>query len=129
MGDDLKLTDSGMCSWEVKAAGRQLISSLEYAMLLSIFFIGYLICEVPSNLLLTRSRPSFYLPGLMIVWGTICSCMSAAHNYEGMLAMRFFLGCIEAGFFPGVLYVMTCWYKKAEIGKHLLFPHQDTWLR
>lgn len=99
MGDDLKISDS------------------EYAMLLSIFFIGYLICEVPSNLILTRSRPSWYLPGIMIVWGTVCSCMSAARNYEGMLAMRFFLGCIEAGFFPGVLYLMTCWYKKAEIGK------------
>lgn len=99
MGDDLGLTDS------------------EYAMLLSVFFIGYLVCEVPSNLLLTRSRPSWYLPGIMIVWGAVCSCMSAAKNYEGMLAMRFFLGCIEAGFFPGVLYLMTCWYKKAEIGK------------
>lgn len=99
MGDDLKLSDS------------------EYAMLLSIFFIGYLVCEVPSNLILTRSRPSWYLPGIMIVWGAVCSCMAAARNYEGMLAMRFFLGCIEAGFFPGVLYLMTCWYKKTEIGK------------
>lgn len=93
-----------------------LTTGAEYAMLLSIFFIGYLICEVPSNLLLTRSRPSYYLPGLMVVWGTITSCMSVARNYEGMLAMRFFLGCIEAGFFPGVLYLMTCWYKKSEIG-------------
>ncbi|KAK7224910.1 hypothetical protein V2G26_012913 [Clonostachys chloroleuca] len=89
----------------------------QYAMLLSIFFIGYLICEVPSNLILTRSRPSWYLPGIMIVWGGICAAMSAVKNYEGMLALRFFLGAIEAGFFPGVLYVMTCWYKKAEIGK------------
>ncbi|WQF82422.1 Putative major facilitator superfamily, MFS transporter superfamily [Colletotrichum destructivum] len=89
----------------------------QYAMLLSIFFIGYLVCEVPSNMLLTRSRPSYYLPGIMIVWGTVCAIMSVVKNYEGMLALRFFLGCIEAGFFPGVLYVMTCWYKKAEIGK------------
>ncbi|KAK1521071.1 allantoate permease [Colletotrichum abscissum] len=99
MEADLKLTDD------------------QYAMLLSIFFIGYLVCEVPSNMLLTRSRPSYYLPGIMIVWGTVCSVMSVVKNYEGMLALRFFLGCIEAGFFPGVLYVMTCWYKKAEIGK------------
>ncbi|KAJ8118147.1 hypothetical protein OPT61_g805 [Boeremia exigua] len=99
MGSDLKLTDS------------------DYAMLLSIFFIGYLICEVPSNLILTRSRPSYYLPGIMMVWGTICACMSLTKHYRDMLVMRFFLGCIEAGFFPGVLYVMTCWYKKAEIGK------------
>ncbi|KAF4120237.1 Major Facilitator Superfamily [Geosmithia morbida] len=99
MGDDLGITDG------------------QYAMFLSIFFIGYLICEIPSNLVLTRVRPSYYLPGIMIVWGTICACMSAAENYEGMLAMRFFLGCVEAGLFPGILYVMTCWYKKSEIGK------------
>ncbi|KAH7148213.1 allantoate permease [Dactylonectria macrodidyma] len=99
MDVDLKLTDN------------------QYAMLLSIFFIGYLICEVPSNMILTRSRPSLYLPGIMIIWGSLCAVMSVVHNYEGMLALRFFLGAIEAGFFPGVLYVMTCWYKKAEIGK------------
>ncbi|KAK2756356.1 vitamin H transporter [Colletotrichum kahawae] len=74
-------------------------------------------CEVPSNMILTRSRPSWYLPGIMIIWGAICAVMSVVKNYQGMLALRFFLGCIEAGFFPGVLYVMTCWYKKAEIGK------------
>jgi MFS family permease len=91
----------------------------EYAMLLSIFFIGYLICEVPSNMILTRSKPSWYLPGLMIVWGTIGAVMSTVRNYHGMLALRFFLGAIEAGFFPGVLYLMTCWYKKAEVGKSL----------
>ncbi|TDZ17642.1 putative tartrate transporter [Colletotrichum orbiculare MAFF 240422] len=76
----------------------------QYAMLLSIFFIGYLACEVPSNMILTRSRPSWYLPGIMIIWGSICAVMSVVKNYHGMLALRFFLGCIEAGFFPGVLY-------------------------
>ncbi|TEA17049.1 putative transporter [Colletotrichum sidae] len=89
----------------------------QYAMLLSIFFIGYLACEVPSNMILTRSQPSWYLPGIMIIWGSICAVMSVVKNYHGMLALRFFLGCIEAGFSPGVLYVMTCWYKKEEIGK------------
>lgn len=69
-------------------------------------------------MILTRSRPSWYLPGIMIIWGAICAVMSVVKNYQGMLALRFFLGCIEAGFFPGVLYVMTCWYKKAEIGKY-----------
>ena len=85
-------------------------------MLLSIFFIGYLICEVPSNLLLVRSRPSWYLPGIMIIWGMLSAVMSVVKNYEGMLALRFFLGAIEAGFFPGVLFLMTCWYKKSEVG-------------
>lgn len=91
--------------------------TLEYAMLVSIFFIGYLICEVPSNLILTRSRPSWYLPIIMVLWGTLCAVMSVVKNYRGGLVIRFFLGCIEAGMFPGVLYVMTCWYKKREVGE------------
>lgn len=45
--------------------------------------------------------------------------MSVAKNYETMLALRFLLGAIEAGFFPGVLFLMSCWYKKSEIGKLL----------
>lgn len=86
-------------------------------MMLSIFFIGYLICEVPSNLLFTRSKPSWYMAGLMFAWGTICALTGIIQNYSGALAVRFFLGAIEAGFFPGVLFLMTCWYKKSEIGK------------
>lgn len=86
-------------------------------MMLSIFFIGYLICEVPSNLILTRSKPSWYMACLMVAWGTTCALTSTIQNYSGGLAVRFFLGAIEAGFFPGVLYLMTCWYKKSEIGK------------
>jgi MFS family permease len=86
-------------------------------MLLSIFFIGYLLFEVPSNLLLTRAKPSWYLPGIMLGWGTICALMSVAKNYHTILALRFLLGAVEAGFFPGVLFLMTCWYKKAEVGK------------
>ncbi|KAI1440229.1 allantoate permease [Annulohypoxylon stygium] len=93
------------------------IDDSQYAMLVSIFFIGYLVCEVPSNLILTRSRPSWYLPIIMVLWGTLCALMTVVKNYQGGLAIRFFLGCIEAGMFPGVLYVMTCWYKKREVGK------------
>lgn len=85
--------------------------------MVSIFFIGYLVCEVPSNLLLTRSKPSWYMASLMIAWGTVCAATGTVHNYAAMLATRFFLGAIEAGFFPGVLFLMTCWYKKSEVGK------------
>ncbi|WKT43527.1 MFS transporter superfamily [Fusarium oxysporum f. sp. vasinfectum] len=99
MGDDLKLTDE------------------MYAWVLSIFFFGYLICEVPSNMVLTRSRPSIFLPGIMIVWGSLCAVMSVSKNYGTILAFRFILGCIESGFFPGVLYLLSSWYTRAELGK------------
>lgn len=88
-----------------------------YAWVLSIFFFGYLLCEVPSNMILARSRPSIFLPGIMIVWGALSAAMSSANSYGAMLAFRFVVGCIESGFFPGVLYLLSCWYTSAELGK------------
>ncbi|KAF1985931.1 phthalate transporter [Aulographum hederae CBS 113979] len=89
----------------------------EYAWVLSIFFFGYLIMEVPSNMVLSRSRPSIFLPGIMLVWGILATAMSASNTYGAMLGFRFVLGCIESGFFPGVLFLMSCWYKSNEVGK------------
>ncbi|KAK1957566.1 major facilitator superfamily transporter [Colletotrichum sublineola] len=99
MQKDLSLTDDG------------------YAWVLSIFFFGYLICEVPSNMILSRSRPSVFLPGIMLVWGALSALMSISKSYGALLGFRFVLGCIEAGFFPGVLYLLSCWYTRAELGK------------
>ncbi|KAK1980079.1 major facilitator superfamily transporter [Colletotrichum cereale] len=99
MQKDLSLTDDG------------------YAWVLSIFFFGYLICEVPSNMILSRSRPSVFLPGIMLVWGALSALMSISKTYGALLGFRFVLGCIEAGFFPGVLYLLSCWYTRAELGK------------
>lgn len=73
--------------------------------------------EVPSNMILSRSRPSIFLPSIMLVWGALSAIMACAPTYGSMLAFRFILGCVESGFFPGVLFVMSCWYKTAEIGK------------
>ncbi|KAK1996523.1 major facilitator superfamily transporter [Colletotrichum falcatum] len=99
MQKDLGLTDDG------------------YAWVLSIFFFGYLICEVPSNMILSRSRPSVFLPGIMLVWGALSALMSISKSYGALLGFRFVLGCVEAGFFPGVLYLLSCWYTRAELGK------------
>ncbi|EFY99366.2 phthalate transporter [Metarhizium robertsii ARSEF 23] len=88
-----------------------------YAWVLSVFFFGYLICEVPSNMILSRSKPSMFLPAIMLVWGALSALMSISKTYGVLLGFRFVLGCIESGFFPGVLYYLSCWYTKAELGK------------
>ncbi|KAI9048381.1 hypothetical protein LZ554_007217 [Drepanopeziza brunnea f. sp. 'monogermtubi'] len=88
-----------------------------YAWVISIFFFGYLIMEVPSNMILSRSRPSLFLPFIMLVWGALSAAMASVQNYGSILAFRFVLGCIESGFFPGVLFMLSCWYKTEEIGK------------
>ncbi|KAK7409275.1 hypothetical protein QQX98_008515 [Neonectria punicea] len=103
-----------------KIAGMQTeleLSDDDYAWVLSIFFFGYLICEVPSNMILSRSRPSIFLPTIMLIWGALSALMAISKTYGALLGFRFVLGCIEAGFFPGVLYLLSCWYTRAELGK------------
>ncbi|KAG5814607.1 hypothetical protein H9Q74_012132 [Fusarium xylarioides] len=70
--------------------------------------VGYFLCEVPSNIIMNKSRPSIYLPTIVWVWGYIVIVLSQANNYKGFLAGRFFLGYIEAGLFPGAIYLLTC---------------------
>ncbi|KAF4471530.1 major facilitator superfamily transporter [Fusarium albosuccineum] len=89
----------------------------DYSLLVYLFFVGYFLYEVPSNIIINKCRPSLYLPTIIWVWGCVVLGLSQAKNYEGFLAGRFFLGCIEAGLFPGAIFLLTCWYTKKEIGK------------
>lgn len=66
-------------------------------------FVGYLLGQVPSNILLTRLKPSRYIPAAIFIWGGISICMAAAHNFAGIMCVRVFLGFAESPFFPGAL--------------------------
>ncbi|KAH8196116.1 hypothetical protein TruAng_009715 [Truncatella angustata] len=82
----------------------------------SILFVGYLLMQVPSNMLLNKiGKPSIYLPGCMIVWGTISGATAASTSFGGILAARFLLGFVEAAYFPGCLYYLSCWYTREEL--------------
>lgn len=94
-------------------------SGVEYNWALSIFFFGYLLLEIPSNLLLAHTRPSIYIPGIMLCWAVISALTGAVQNFSGLLAVRFFLGIVEAGFFPGCLFLLSSWYKKHELAKRM----------
>ncbi|KAI7879937.1 MFS general substrate transporter [Lichtheimia hyalospora FSU 10163] len=90
------------------------ITESEYNVALSIFFIGYIIFEIPSNLMLKRVGPNAWIPLVMISFGIVLACMSAVKNGSGLLATRFFLGIAEAGLFPGVIFYITLWYTRRE---------------
>jgi len=61
-------------------------------------------------------RPSLYLPFCMMLWGAISCVTGATHNFTGALLTRFFLGFVEAAFFPGALFLLSKWYKRSELG-------------
>ncbi len=69
----------------------------------SILFVGYILMQLPSNLMLTRVRPSLYLSIAMTIWGAISTAQSAVQSFSGLLVARFFLGFAEAPFFPGAV--------------------------
>ncbi|KAF9965477.1 hypothetical protein BGZ70_004784 [Mortierella alpina] len=86
----------------------------EYNWSLSIFFIGYVIFEVPSNMCLKVIGPRFWLSLVMVSWGGIMMCMAAVQSATGLLIARFFLGVAESGLFPGVVYLFSLWYTRDE---------------
>ena len=93
------------------------LSSTQYLTALSILFVGYLLMQVPSNLFLNKiGKPSLYLPSCMIVWGVISASTAGAHSYGGLIAIRFFLGFVEAAYFPGCLFFLSSWYTRKELG-------------
>lgn len=78
------------------------LSSTQYNACLSIFFVTYVIFEIPSNLILKRLRPSRWIPMIMVAWGIIMTLMGLVQSYAGLLICRLFLGGFESGLFPGI---------------------------
>ncbi|KIW16294.1 hypothetical protein PV08_06345 [Exophiala spinifera] len=82
---------------------------------ISVFFAGYLAIQIPSNLILTRVRPSIYLPACMAAWGLISGLSAVTHNFSGLVVVRFFLGVVEGPYFPGSLFLLSSWYTRKEL--------------
>jgi MFS family permease len=79
-----------------------------------IFFVGYFLFEVPSNLLLERFGARTWIARIMITWGVIASGMAFIAGPYTFYAMRFLLGVAEAGFFPGIILYLTYWISAEE---------------
>jgi len=86
------------------------ISDAAYGLGAGLFFIGYFLFEVPSNLVLARYGARRCFARIMISWGLITVAMALVQGPYSFYILRFLLGAAEAGFFPGVLYYLTRWY-------------------
>lgn len=83
---------------------------------ISILFVGYILMQVPSNLLLEKfGKPSIFIAIVMTIWGVISACTGAVQLYGGLIAIRVLLGVIEAGFFPAALLTLSQWYDKKSL--------------
>lgn len=89
------------------------ISEAAYAFGAGLFFIGYALFEVPSNLIMTRVGARWWMCRIMVTWGLISAAMSLVNSEYLFYLLRFLLGVAEAGFFPGVILYITYWVPHA----------------
>lgn len=93
------------------------LSESAYGLGASLFFIGYLIFEIPSNVILERVGARIWLARIMLSWGAVSIAMAYTQNAAMFYVLRFLLGACEAGFFPGVLYLATKWFPLKHRGR------------
>jgi len=108
----------------VSIAALQMNSELEFSSAAfglgaGIFFLGYALCEVPSNLILLRVGARRWLARIAITWGVVASAMMFVRTPAQFYAMRFLLGVAEAGFFPGVIYYLSHWFPESHRARAL----------
>ncbi|KAJ6003003.1 hypothetical protein N7451_005550 [Penicillium sp. IBT 35674x] len=87
----------------------------QYSIGLMVFFIPYILLEVPSNIMIRKIAPSTWLCGIMFLWGVATIGMGLIRNFGGLIAMRLLLGAFEAGLFPGCVYLISMYYKRHEL--------------
>ena len=92
-------------------------SETVYGLGAGIFFIGYVLCGVPSNLALTRFGPRRWIAVMMIGWGALSTCLMFVTTPTGFYTLRFFTGAAEAGFFPGVVLYLSQWFPTFRRGR------------
>ncbi|CAO3672821.1 unnamed protein product [Umbelopsis ramanniana] len=95
------------------------LSARENNIGLGLFYVAYIIFEVPSNLVMTKLNPSLWISRIMVSWGIVVGCMAAISQPWHFYLLRFLLGVCEAGAWPGFAYYMTLWYRPSEVSSRL----------
>ncbi len=89
-------------------------SATTYGFGAGVFFLGYVLFEIPSNVILARVGARVWIARIMITWGVISSSTMFVRSAAGFYAVRFLLGVAEAGFFPGIIFYLTRWVPARE---------------
>jgi MFS transporter, ACS family, tartrate transporter len=90
------------------------LTSEQYGLLSGIFFWGYFLFEIPSNLILHRLGARTWIARILITWGLVAGATGFVQNATQLYLARFILGVAEAGFYPGILYYLSYWFRQRE---------------
>ncbi|KAK1148123.1 hypothetical protein N8T08_010762 [Aspergillus melleus] len=88
--------------------------------------VGYVIGEIPSNIILTRIRPRYWIPAMELLWTVLTFAMSRCNTATQFYVLRFFVGLAESTFYPGMQYIIGCWYRKDELAKRSCIFHTSS---
>ncbi|MEA9389980.1 MFS transporter [Acerihabitans sp. TG2] len=92
-----------------------------YGLGVGMFYISYILFEVPSNILMTKVGAKLWIARIMITWGLVSTGMGFIHTPHQLYVMRFLLGMAEAGFAPGIIYYISCWFPKSNRARAMSF--------
>jgi len=90
------------------------ITSQQFGLIFGIFFVGYFLCEIPSNLMLHRIGARVWIARILITWGVVAALTGLVHGVHQLYIVRFLLGLAEAGYFPGIVLYLTYWFRQRE---------------
>ena len=90
------------------------LTSEQYGLLSGIFFCGYFLFEIPSNLVLHRTGARRWIARILLTWGLVALLTGFVRSAPQLYAARFLLGVAEAGFFPGILYYLSLWFRQRQ---------------
>ncbi|KAL8391954.1 hypothetical protein RB595_002242 [Gaeumannomyces hyphopodioides] len=85
--------------------------------------VGYVLGEIPSNMLLTRIKPSIWIPTCEVIWSILTILLAKCTSATQIYVLRFFIGLAESAFYPGMQYVIGSWYRKDELAKRSCIFH------
>ncbi|KAI0805909.1 MFS general substrate transporter [Xylaria sp. FL0064] len=88
--------------------------------------VGYVVGEIPSNLVLTKIRPSIWIPALEVLWSVLTILLAKCQTATQIYVLRFFIGLAESGFYPGMQYIIGSWYRRDELAKRSCIFHSSS---
>ncbi|KAI0698917.1 MFS general substrate transporter [Cytidiella melzeri] len=100
----------------------------QYNTALVVFFVPYVLFEIPSNALMKRFKPHVWLSACMFLFGLTTCLQGLSQGFGGLVTARIFLGVFESGMFPGCFYLLAMWYKRSEAQKRYSFFFSSTTL-
>ncbi len=92
-----------------------------YGLGVGMFYISYILFEIPSNVIMTKVGARRWIARIMITWGIVSTGMALVHSANQLYVMRFLLGMAEAGFAPGIIYYISCWFPKSNRARAMSF--------